>query len=181
MSVLEEQKRWYVINVYSGFERKAVQAILEQAEKKGLTDYIDELLVPSEDVIEVRRGKKVSKERQYFPGYILAKIHLNDEIWHLIKSVPRVASFLGAKGRPQPISEKEVERILVQVKEAQEHPRHGVTYEIGEQVRVIDGPFNSFTGQVEDVDDEKERLSVSVTIFGRATPVELEFTQVEKI
>ena len=173
--------RWYVVNVYSGFEKKVVLAIRELAERKGLSDRFDEMLVPSEEVVEIRRGAKVNTEKQYFPGYILVKMDLTDETWHLVRSVPRVAAFLGNNGKPVAISEREVSRIVQQVKESVEKPRHTTTYEVGEQVRVCDGPFSSFSGIVEDIDDEKGRLKVSVTIFGRATPVELEFAQVEKV
>lgn len=172
--------RWYVVNVYSGFEKKVVQSIREQAEKKGLADRFEELLVPSEEVVEIRRGAKVNTEKNYFPGYVLIKMELSDETWHLVRDIPRVSGFLGAKGKPSPISEAEVSRILRQVQDSIEKPRHTITFEIGEQVRVCDGPFTSFSGMVEDVDGEKGRLKVSVMIFGRPTPVELEFSQVEK-
>lgn len=174
--------RWYVINVYSGFEKKVAEAIQQQAEKKGFTDKFGEILVPSEEVMETRRGVKKAVERNYFPGYVLVQMDLTDETWHLVRNIPKVSGFLGGKGKPSPISEAEVGRILKQVKESIEHPRrHAVVFEIGEQVRVSDGPFSSFNGIVEDVETEKSRLKVSVMIFGRPTPVELEFSQVEKI
>lgn len=173
--------RWYVVNVYSGFEKKVAQAIREQAEKKGLQDYFGDILVPSEEVVEIRRGAKVAVEKNYFPGYVLAQIDLNDESWHLVRNTPKVSGFLGARGKPAPISEAEVSRIMKQVQDSVDHPRHAVEFEIGEQLRVCDGPFSSFNGVVEDIDTEKARLKVSVMIFGRPTPVELEFTQVEKI
>lgn len=180
-TMVANKKRWYVVNVYSGFEKKVVQAITEMAERKGLSDRFEEFLVPCEEIVEIRRGAKVNTERQYFPGYILVKMDLSDETWHLIRNTPRVANFLGANGKPSPISEREVSHIMKQVQESVEKPRHTTSFEIGEQVRVIDGPFASFAGIVEETDDEKGRLKVSVTIFGRATPVELEFGQVEKL
>jgi transcriptional antiterminator NusG len=172
---------WYVVQVYAGFEKKVAQSIREMAEKKGLTDYIVEILVPSEEVLEIKRGAKVAVEKNYFPGYVLIKMHLTDEAWHLVRSVPKVSTFLGSVNKPSPISEAEVGRILKQVQESIEKPRHTLTFMVGEQVRVSDGPFTSFAGLVEEVDVERSRLKVSVMIFGRPTPVELEFSQVEKI
>jgi len=173
--------RWYVIHVYSGFEKKVAQTIRETAIKKGLEDYFSEILVPTEEVVEVRRGKKINAERKFIPGYVLIKMDLTDESWHLVKNTAKVTGFLGGGGKPSPISEKEAQRILNQVQEGFEHPKPSITFEVGEQVRVCDGPFASFMGVVEDVDDGKSRLKVAVSIFGRATPVELEYSQVEKV
>jgi transcriptional antiterminator NusG len=173
-------KRWYVVHVYSGFEKKIAQQIKEQAAQKGLADQIDEVLVPSEEVVELRRGQKVNAERKFFPGYVLVKMELSDEAWHLVKDTPKVTGFLGTKIRPSPISEAEAERIMKQTTEGVERPRPAILFEIGEQVRVADGPFTSFNGTVEEVDEERGRVKVSVSIFGRSTPVELEYSQVEK-
>lgn len=173
--------RWYVIHVYSGFEKKVASSIREQAEQKGLAEDFGEILVPTEEVVEVKRGAKVNSERKFLPGYVLIKMDLSDETWHLVKNTAKVTGFLGARGQPQPISEAEASHILQQVQEGIERPKPSITYEIGEQVRVCDGPFTSFNGFVEDVDEEKSRLKVAVSIFGRATPVELEYSQVEKV
>lgn len=173
--------RWYVIHVYSGFEKKVSESIEEQVRQAGLEDEVDQVLVPMEEVVELRRGAKVNAERKFFPGYVLARMELSDEVWHLVKNTPKVTDFLGAQGRPTPIPDREADRILHQVKEGVERPKPSVTFEVGEEVRVCDGPFNSFNGFVEDVDEDRARLKVSVSIFGRATPVELEYAQVEKL
>ena len=173
--------RWYVIHVYSGFEKKVATAIREQAEQKGLGDRFEDILVPTEEVVEVKRGAKVNSERKIFPGYVLIKMDLDDETWHLVKNTAKVTGFLGGRGKPLPISEAEATRIMRQIQEGIERPKPSITFEIGEQVRVSDGPFTSFNGVVEEVDEEKSRLKVAVSIFGRATPVELEYSQVEKV
>ena len=173
--------RWYVIHVYSGFENKVAQSIREQAKQKGMEHLIEDVQVPTEEVVRMRRGTKVSSERKFFPGYVLAKIDMTDESWHLVKNTPKVTGFLGGGGKPTPISQAEADRIMHQVQEGIERPKPMITFEVGEQVRVADGPFSSFNGLVEEVDDEKARLKVAVSIFGRATPVELEYSQVEKL
>ena len=174
-------KRWYVVHVYSGFEKKIAQQIKDQAVQSGLAEQFEEVLVPTENVVEVRRGQKVSTEHKFFPGYVLVKMDLTDDGWHLVMNTPKVTGFLGTKMKPSPISEAEALRILKQNQEGVERARPAVLFDIGEQVRVSEGPFASFNGTVEEVDEEKGRLKVSVSIFGRSTPVELEYAQVEKI
>jgi len=173
--------RWYIVHAYSNFERKVAESIKERAASAGLADQFAEVLVPMEEVVEMRRGRKVSSERKFFPGYVLVKMELNDQTYHLIKATPKVTGFLGTENKPIPITEEEAGRILQQVQEGVERPKPSVTFEIGEQVRVADGPFASFNGLVEEVDEERARLKVAVSIFGRATPVELEYVQVEKL
>jgi transcription termination/antitermination protein NusG len=173
--------RWYIVHAYSNFERKVAESIKERAAAAGLADLFAEVLVPMEEIVEMRRGRKVSSERKFFPGYVLVKMELNDQTYHLIKSTPKVTGFLGTENKPIPITEEEAGRILQQVQEGVERPKPSVTFEIGEQVRVADGPFASFNGLVEEVDEERARLKVAVSIFGRATPVELEYAQVEKL
>jgi transcriptional antiterminator NusG len=172
--------RWYVIHVYSGFEKKVAQSIREQAEQQGIADYFEEVLVPTEEVVELRRGARVPSERKFFPGYVLVKMQMSDHSWHLVKNTPKVTGFLGGGGRPASITDSEAQRIMNQVKEGVERPKPSVIFEVGEQVRVADGPFQSFNGMVEEIDEEKARLKVSVSIFGRSTPVDLEYSQVEK-
>jgi transcriptional antiterminator NusG len=173
--------RWYIVHAYSNFEKKVAESIREQAVIQGLADKIEEVLVPTEEVVEIRRGHKVNAERKFFPGYVLVKMELDDETFHLIKQTPKVTGFLGSGLKPMPVSDAEVERIMSQVKEGIERPKPSITFEIGEQVRVCDGPFASFNGLVEDIDEERARLKVAVSIFGRPTPVELEYGQVEKV
>ena len=173
--------RWYIVHAYSNFERKVAESIKERAAAAGFGDRFEEVLVPMEEVVEMRRGRKVASERKFFPGYVLVKMELDDETYHLIKDTPKVTGFLGTENKPIPITEEEAGRILQQVQEGVERPKPSVTFEIGEQVRVADGPFASFNGLVEEVDEERARLKVAVSIFGRATPVELEYAQVEKL
>ena len=174
-------KRWYVVHVFSGSEKKMAQSIQEQAASNNLEEQIEDVLVPTEEVVEVRRGTKVQSERKFFPGYILVKMELTDAAWSLVQSQPRVTGFLGGKGKPVPITNAEAERLLRQVDEGVERPATTITFDVGEEIRVVDGPFESFNGLVEEADDEKARLKVTVSIFGRSTPVELEYSQVEKI
>ncbi len=173
--------KWYIVHAYSNFEKKVAESIREQAKSHGLEDSFSEILVPTEDVVEIRRGRKVNAERKFFPGYVLVKMNLSDEAYHLIKNTPKVTGFLGSASKPQPVSEKEVQRIIGTIEEGVERPKTVVLFEVGENVRVTDGPFASFNGSVEQVDEERARLRVTVSIFGRATPVELEYSQVEKI
>ena len=174
--------QWYVVHVYSGSENKVAESLREQAVLKNMEDKILEVMVPTENFVEIdKKGKKVNSERKFFPGYVLVKMEMSDDCWHVVKNTPRVTGFLGSRNKPQAISEAEAKRIAQQVEDGVERPQTVVNFEVGEQVRVCDGPFASFIGSVEDVDTEKSRLKLSVSIFGRSTPVELEFNQVEKV
>ena len=173
--------KWYIVHAYSNFEKKVAESIREQARQQGLEENFSDILVPTEDVVEIRRGRKVNSERKFFPGYVLVKMEMTDEAYHLIKNTPKVTGFLGSGSKPMPVSEKEVQRIVGAIEEGVERPKPTISFEIGEQVRVTDGPFASFNGSVEDVDEDRARLKVTVSIFGRATPVELEYSQVEKV
>ena len=172
--------RWYIVNAYSNFEHKVADSLREQAAQAGLEDCFEEILVPTEEVLEMRRGRRVNSERKFFPGYLLVKMDLTDDAYHLVKNTPKVTGFLGSQNKPAPISQAEVDRIVNQVQDGAERPKPSIVFEVGEQVRVSDGPFASFSGLVEEIDEEKARLKVAVSIFGRATPVELEYGQVEK-
>jgi transcription termination/antitermination protein NusG len=174
-------KRWYIIHTYSNFEKKVAESLKEQAAQKHLEEYFEQVLVPTEEVVEIRRGRRIKSERRFFPGYVLAKIDLTDEVFHLIKNTPKVTGFLGSGSKPVPITDAEANRILNQVAEGVERPKAAIRFEVGEQVKVAEGPFASFNGQIEEVDEERSRLKVAVSIFGRPTPVELEYGQVEKI
>jgi transcriptional antiterminator NusG len=173
--------KWYVVNVYSGSEKRVLEQIYEKAKKNGLSDMFGEILVPSEEVIEIKKGEKVKSEKKFFPGYILVQMTLTDETWHLVRSISRVSDFLGARGKPLPISNAEVERIVKKVEDSANVSHHAITYEVGDAVTVCDGPFATFQGVIEEVDQEKERVKVSVSIFGRPTNVDLAFSQIEKI
>ena len=174
-------KNWYIIQSHSSFENKVATLIKEEAQKAKISDKIEEIIVPTHDVTEVKRGKRIQRKKKYFPGYVLIKSEMDNNIYHMIKNIKRVSGFLGSKGIPIPVSDKEIEKILGQIKDGVVQPTSGIDYNIGEKVQVIDGPFASFNGLVEDVDEEKSRLKVSVSIFGRPTPVDLEYNQVEKV
>ena len=174
-------KRWYIVHAYSNFENKVADSIKEQAAQKGLGEIFEQVLVPTEEIIEMRRGRKIKSQRRFFPGYVLVKMEMTDQAYHLIKNTPKVTGFLGSDNRPVSITDAEAARILNQVAEGVERPRAPISFEVGEQVRVADGPFASFNGLVEEVDEQRARLKVAVSIFGRPTPVELEYTQVEKV
>ena len=175
------ESRWYVLHAYSGYEKKVSESIVEQSNKLGISQFIEEVLVPTQSIVEVKRGTRINTERKFFPGYILIKMVLNDDTLHIIKNTPKLSGFLGTQGKPTPISNLEAERITKQMIEGEEKPRPSIVYEIGEQIKVIDGPFASFNGEIETIDEEKARLKVAVSIFGRPTPVELEYSQVEKV
>ena len=172
--------RWYVLHAYSGYEKKVADSIIDQADKHGISDHIEEVSVPTQNIVEVKRGVRINSERKIFPGYILIKMKLNDDTWYIIKNTPKLSGFLGTKGKPIPISNAEAKRITQQVIDGVERARPAVMYDVGEQVKVIDGPFASFNGEIEQIDEEKARLRVAVSIFGRSTPVDLEYSQVEK-
>lgn len=180
---INPRHKWYIVHAHSNFEKKVAQHLRDQARQQGLEENFSEVMVPTEEVVEVRRGRKVNSERKFFPGYVLVKMELTDEAYHLVKNTPKVTGFLGSQGgtRPLPVSDKEVERIIGAVEEGVERPKPTITFDIGENVKVTDGPFASFDGVVESVDEERTRLRVAVSIFGRPTPVDLEYNQVEKV
>ena len=173
-------KNWYIVQSHSNFENKVASLIKEEAEKAKISDKIEEIVVPTHNITEVKRGKRIQRKKKYFPGYVLIKSEMNNDIYHMIKNLKRVSGFLGSQGVPVPVSDKEIEKILGQIKDGVAQPKSGIEYIIGEKVQVVDGPFASFSGMVEDIDEEKSRLKVSVSIFGRPTPVDLEYNQVEK-
>ena len=173
-------KNWYIVQSHSSFENKVAKIIKEEAEKAKVSEKIEEIVVPTHDVTEVKRGKRIQRKKKYFPGYVLIKSEMDNDLYHMIKGIKKVSGFLGSKGIPVPVSDKEIEKILGQIKDGVAQPKSTIEYAIGEKVQVIDGPFASFSGLVEDIDEEKSRLKVSVSIFGRPTPVDLEYNQVEK-
>lgn len=174
------EAKWYIVQAHSNFERRVKESLERESKEKGLEDLFEEILVPTEQVVEIRKGRKVESERKFFPGYVLVKMKLTDVAYHLVKNTPKVSGFLGSASKPMPVSEKEVARIVGQILEGAEKPRSQITFEIGETVKVVDGSFQSFNGTVESIDDENARLKVLINIFGRGTPVELDYTQVEK-
>ena len=174
-------KNWYIVQSHSSFENKVAQLIKEEADKAKISDKIEEIVVPTHDVTEVKRGKRVQRKKKYFPGYVLIKSEMDNSIYHMIKNIKKVSGFLGSKGVPVPVSDKEIEKILGQMKDGIAQPKSTIDYSIGEKVQVVDGPFASFSGLIEDIDEEKLRVKVSVSIFGRPTPVDLEFNQIEKV
>ncbi len=174
-------KNWYIVQSHSSFENKVAGLIKEEADKAKISDKFEEIIVPTHDVTEVKRGKRIQRKKKYFPGYVLIKSEMDNNIYHMIKSIKRVSGFLGTKGMPVPVSDKEIEKILGQIKDGVAQPKSGIEYSVGEKIQVVDGPFASFSGMVEEIDEEKSRLKVSVSIFGRPTPVDLEYNQVEKV
>ena len=174
-------KNWYIVQSHSNFENKVAKLIKEEAEKLNFSEKIEEIIVPTHDITEVRRGKRVQRKKKYFPGYVLIKSEMDNDLYHTIKNIKKVSGFLGTKGVPVPVSDKEIEKILGQIKDGVAQPKSAIDYSVGEKVQVIDGPFASFNGLIEDIDEEKSRLKVSVSIFGRPTPVDLEYNQVEKV
>ena len=174
-------KNWYIVQSHSSFENKVAGLIKEEADKAKISEKFEEIIVPTHDVTEVKRGKRIQRKKKYFPGYVLIKSEMDNNIYHMIKNIKRVSGFLGTKGMPVPVSDKEIEKILGQIKDGVAQPKSGIEYTVGEKVQVVDGPFASFNGMVEEIDEEKLRLKVSVSIFGRPTPVELEYNQVEKV
>lgn len=181
MAARADEMRWYIVHTYSGFEKKVAQAVIDRAIREDRGDMFDEVVVPTEEVVEMRRGRRVSSQRKFLPGYVLIRMVMTDETRHLVRNTPKVAGFLGASGKPSPIGQAEADRILRQVREGAERPKPSIIFEIGEMVQVCDGPFESFNGMVEDVDEDRARLKVGVSIFGRSTPVELEYAQVKKL
>tara|TARA_B100001750_G_scaffold215974_1_gene200318 strand:- start:84 stop:614 length:531 start_codon:yes stop_codon:yes gene_type:complete len=174
-------KNWYIVQSHSNFENKVAKLIKDEAEKLKIVDKIEEIIVPTHDITEVRRGKRIQRKKKYFPGYVLIKSEMNDILYHMIKNIKKVSGFLGSKGIPAPVSDKEIEKILGQIKDGVAQPKSAIDYNVGEKVQVIDGPFASFNGLIEDIDEDKSRLKVSVSIFGRPTPVDLDYNQVEKV
>ena len=174
-------KNWYIVQSHSSFENKVADLIKDEAEKAKIADKIEEIIVPTHDVTEVKRGKRVQRKKKYFPGYVLIKSEMDNNIYHMIKGIKKVSGFLGSKGTPVPVSDKEIDKILGQIKDGVAQPKSAIEYVVGEKVQVIDGPFASFNGLVEDIDEDRSRLKVSVSIFGRPTPVDLEYNQVEKV
>lgn len=173
--------KWYIVQAHSGQEKKVAESIKEDATRLGMQDHIEQIVVPVENMIEVKKGRKVNTEKKFFPGYVLVKMKMDERAWQMVKNVKKVSGFLGNKGKPQPVSQKEIDKIFKQIEEGIGNPKHMVLFEVGESVKVIDGPFESFVGVVEEIDEEKGKLKVSVSIFGRATPVELEYEQVDKV
>ena len=174
-------KHWYIVQSHSSFENKVAQNIKDEAEKAKISEKFEEIIVPTHDITEVKRGKRVQRKKKYFPGYVLIKSEMDNNIYHMIKGIKKVSGFLGSKGIPVPVSDKEIEKILGQMKDGVAQPKSTIDYSVGEKVQVVDGPFASFSGLIEDIDEEKLRVKVSVSIFGRPTPVDLEFNQIEKV